>query len=625
VSTEGDVTVDGRNTFISSGLGGLWAEAPNGNATVLFEGEMAAGQSIGIQVTAGADILVESKGPIQTIGSISPTGGAHGILANSSSGKVTINHSGDISTFHTFGSDGISIRADQDITINSSGSVSTFSGSGIVAESVSGFVDIKHKGAIDASNQGHGIYASSDSGSISIISDDPFSSISGTGDDSAGTALEAVAGGSVLIEWAGDIVAWGSRVSAVGARSSVAGVNVSTKGNVDAFGSSSHGVLLSGPSNLMLNVLDGSVSGADGLGIGVLIVDGTENKISNFGAISASSFQAISAGSGNETIDNNGQIFGSIDLGAGTNVIENRVGALLVTHNDLKLGTDNVLNNRGHLQIGELGEATLTTTMVGNLFLEASSSYRMEIDDTTIAGDPIADKLVVNGNALIDGELIISMQELYDEPNAGDAFTILSADSVTGNFFSNRVLNGSNRAAGVSRKVKVNVAYTSTSVDATVALLAIERYSDWREGFFSEADAADETVSGAGRDPDGDGYNNLAEYALGGDPGSLDPDLVSYEVIESSAVVTSLSTTHETPTASESFASISFNWANDVTDATWEIERSLDLENWEAVDPLEILMEPNGDYTRITAVPQMPIGPEEDLFLRVQIVETPQP
>jgi len=72
-------------------------------------------------------------------------------------------------------------------------------------------------------------------------------------------------------------------------------------------------------------------------------------------------------------------------------------------------------------------------------------------------------------------------------------------------------------------------------------------------------------------------------------------------------------------------ASISFNWANDVTDATWEIARSSDLENWEAVDPLDILMEPNGDYTRITGTQLRPTSSEEDLFLRVQIVEAPQP
>lgn len=62
-------------------------------------------------------------------------------------------------------------------------------------------------------------------------------------------------------------------MSALSALSSTAGVNVSTKGSVAANGSSSYGVFLSGPSNLTFNVLGGSVSCADGLGIGVLIVD----------------------------------------------------------------------------------------------------------------------------------------------------------------------------------------------------------------------------------------------------------------------------------------------------------------------------------------------------------------
>ena len=71
--------------------------------------------------------------------------------------------------------------------------------------------------------------------------------------------------------------------------------------------------------------------------------------------------------------------------------------------------------------------------------------------------------------------------------------------------------------------------------------------------------------------------------------------------------------------AGESLASIAFNWANDVTDASWVIERSNDLETWEEVDPSDIAMEPNGDYMRITATPQTPISSSEDLFLRVEI------
>ena len=45
---------------------------------------------------------------------------------------------------------------------------------------------------------------------------------------------------------------------------------------------------------------------------------------------------------------------------------------------------------------------------------------------------------------------------------------------------------------------------------------------------------------------------------------------------------------------------------------------------WEADDSRDILVKPNGDYTGIAATPQISIVPYEDLFLRFQIVETPQ-
>ncbi len=43
-------------------------------------------------------------------------------------------------------------------------------------------------------------------------------------------------------------------------------------------------------------------------------------------------------------------------------------------------------------------------------------------------------------------------------------------------------------------------------------------YDAWRHTRFSEADAAEEAVSGASADPDDDGANNFAEYAFGSDP-----------------------------------------------------------------------------------------------------------
>lgn len=605
LSTDGDVTVDGRNTFISSDLGGLRADAPHGNATVLFEGEMGVGRGYGIQVAAGADILVESNGSIQTIGAPSAISSADGIWAESTDGNVILNHSGTISTFHSFYSSGIVTKAEKDITINTTGDLSTFAGSGIVAQSTSGFVDIKHTGPITASNRGHGIYATSETGFITIVSADPDSTISGTGDDSSGTALEANAGGSVLIEWAGDIETWGSRVSTLFAKSSTAGVTVTTKGNVSAYGSSSFGVVLSGPSNLTLNLLGGSVTGGDGLGGGLVFVDGTTNKLLNRGSLSSYNFQAIKAGSGNETIDNYGQISGSIDLGSGTHVIENRSGALLVTHNDLKIGTGNFLNNHGHLQIGELGEETLTTTLEGNLFLEVSSSYRMEIEDTTIAGEPITDQLIVNGSATIDGELIISLQELYDEPKAGDTFTILTADSITGTFFHRRVLNSSNRFAEISRKVGVDLSYTETTVTGTVSLLEIDRYDDWKELVFNETQKADESVSGPDANPDGDGLTNGDEALFGGDPTKPDGSPVSFDL-------------GDVNPADGIQISATFNVADDITDREWYFETSPDLGVWTDADVTVTTQEDRGDFSRLTVAFDQPVSNDGRTFVRLK-------
>jgi hypothetical protein len=47
-------------------------------------------------------------------------------------------------------------------------------------------------------------------------------------------------------------------------------------------------------------------------------------------------------------------------------------------------------------------------------------------------------------------------------------------------------------------------------------------WSQWSELFFSEQDLLDNTISGPDKDPDGDGLNNLAEFAFGGLPFSHD-------------------------------------------------------------------------------------------------------
>ena len=48
--------------------------------------------------------------------------------------------------------------------------------------------------------------------------------------------------------------------------------------------------------------------------------------------------------------------------------------------------------------------------------------------------------------------------------------------------------------------------------------------SNWLRGFFTEAELLDSDFSGWAADPDGDGYENTIEYALGGDPKAVSSD-----------------------------------------------------------------------------------------------------
>ncbi len=622
-STEGNVVVDGREALIASNVRGLVGKAPNGTVTI-YGGEMSVGKGTGILAEAGANVIIESEGPISTLGGIDAIVGSPGIHAVSTGGSVSITSFHPISTTTSSqSSPAIMAIAESDVLIESNGGLDTLTGDGMQLESVTGDVEVTHQnGHISVSGPGAGIRATSESGNIIISSNDPESRIGtlGTsGDNSASDGIRADARGSISISWTGDIEAFGFQANGIYARSDSSGISVTTSGDVSAFGDSGNGVVLSSPSTLTLNILGGSVGGSGSFGAGVRFVDGVDNKITNHGNIASFDGPGIQTADGNETVDNFGGIAGNINLGGGTNVLTNHPGSELFSQTEFNLGAGNIFDNSGLFQIGEEGEAVVTTVLTGNWIQQGSARLHVEFQETNEGS-----ALAVSGSAALAGKLRIRLQDDY-EPMAGDAFTLVTADSLSGAFRSAKVIEGSVNNAPVSRNFKVDLTYDASTAVAIIAALSIERYSDWREGFFSGSDAADETISGVGRDPDGDGYKNLAEYALGGDPKSADPDLVKYEISEASTGVTSLSKIHETPNASESVASISFNWANDVTDATWEIERSSDLENWEAVDSAEILMEPNGDYTRITATPQMAIGPDADLFLRLQIVEAPQP
>ena len=63
-------------------------------------------------------------------------------------------------------------------------------------------------------------------------------------------------------------------------------------------------------------------------------------------------------------------------------------------------------------------------------------------------------------------------------------------------------------------------------------------YASWLELHFSEAEIADENITGLGADPNGNGLSNLEEYGMGLDPASVTtPDHLTAEIVGDSAAI----------------------------------------------------------------------------------------
>lgn len=86
-------------------------------------------------------------------------------------------------------------------------------------------------------------------------------------------------------------------------------------------------------------------------------------------------------------------------------------------------------------------------------------------------------------------------------------------------------------------------------------------FGDWQPLHFTPAEVLDVQISGESADPDGDGLENLLEYALNGDPKQPNPELF--------------------PTISGSNGgAITFQRRTDSLDLDYVVEVSTDLENW---------------------------------------------
>lgn len=140
--------------------------------------------------------------------------------------------------------------------------------------------------------------------------------------------------------------------------------------------------------------------------------------------------------------------------------------------------------------------------------------------------------------------------------------------------------------------------YASAFADQTFTVLG--GFAAWQAGAFSSAQLADPNISGELANPDGDGFTNLAEYALGLEPLTAD-------------------SLQAGPVLGWDGTNWTYTWRrpSDRGDVTYTVETSSDLANWTGLAATPTLMGTSGgiDTWRVNVAP----GAARKHFLRLVI------
>lgn len=378
----------------------------NANATILLGGSGGAGGH-------GSVVNVDNQGNISTEGNF-----ANGILAQSvgGGGGATGYIHNDIYRFtspqsamtlkgenNNFGNGGI-------VIVTNSGDITTNGGfaHGILAQSIGGgggFGGISEDGGwssmlgsmygVSAQNTGFGVGFAGNTGGLGwadAVDVTHTGTITTHGDVSHGILAQSVAGiaaNSVTVTLASDITANGAGSDGILAQS-VGG---------------------SGNGNISIDIGGGTIRGGSGTGAGVNINGGFNNTLTNAGSISALSSMAIIGGVGNDTVNNNGIVTDSVNLGLGVNAFNNNPAGVFNSGALIDLGAGNKLTNAGIFSPGGLGTA-LKTSLTGDFNQLASGLVEIEIGGFTPG---LFDLIGITGTAdLAGGNINFSFLSGYD-------------------------------------------------------------------------------------------------------------------------------------------------------------------------------------------------------------------
>ncbi|KAB2923235.1 MAG: autotransporter domain-containing protein [Dechloromonas sp.] len=151
---------------------------------------------------------------------------------------------------------------------------------------------------------------------------------------------------------------------------------------------------------MTVTIDSGSVIGGSAGGVGINVLGGASNSITNRGTIGAASGNALRAGSGSESLANYGTLTGDVDLGGGSNTINNYSGASFNSLASIVVGAGRSFINAGVLSPGG-AQAAQSTLLTGNLQQQAGGAYH--VDFSLAGGD--SDHLSVSGSALLAGSI----------------------------------------------------------------------------------------------------------------------------------------------------------------------------------------------------------------------------
>ncbi len=481
-SDGGAVTVDNNGNIVTFGVAshGIMAQSiggGGGDGGYGGAGASASGLSdTDLQIVVGgkggssgngSGVTVQNSGYIVTFGA-----GAFGVLAQSVGGGGGIGGYGQSGALANLalGGGGGSGGNGGDVNVNVTGGIETFGDGayGVFAQSVGG-------GGGVAGNVNHGVSAAGlavnlgqsgggggNGGDVTIVSDGEIithgtgacgifaQSVGGGGGlagdlgnglSFAGSVGGAGSAGDIHIIHTGDITTYGDYADGIFAQSAGGtntggSVEIDYIGSINVYGANASAVFVQsrgdqGADNLTLTIHNGVFAGGSGASAGVWFADGGNNTLYNFNTITTLNGiagNAIIGGTGNETINNDGTIIGSVDLGSGLNQFNNYSGGQLDAGAVINLGAGNRFLSNGILAPG--GPGVLETTALTGNFLQFSNGV-LEIE---LGSTSSYDRLAVSGTAELAGTLSVALFGGF-VPVKGDQFTVLTAaDGVTGEF-----------------------------------------------------------------------------------------------------------------------------------------------------------------------------------------------